>query len=162
LAFAGKLVDKSIETKWDRGGLGRKRLWLNCFREKRIWVDFERDVVFLDLLNGYSQLSLGGRNRTDFLHEFATEELSKIRRLGIGDRLSRHGMSSRYIKPLGGLKQLYFWDNFGNMYWSNNLLKDKEVVRQRMVGEWEERKEQDKDWEGELPNLRIMRESDSF
>jgi len=161
LAFAGKLIDKSIEMRWDRGGFGRKRLWLDCFGERRMWVDFERDVVFLDdLLNGINQLE---RNRMDLLHEFATEELGKIRRFGIGDRWTYQDMIlSRYIKTSGSLKELYFWDDFEDMSRSNSLLDNKEVVRQRMVWDLEKRKENDKNWVGELPDLRIMRESDSL
>jgi hypothetical protein len=62
----------------------RRKLW-----EKRIWVDFERDIIFVDTLRR-RPLSWD-RTRVDgdplvFMKKYAKEETSKIRRLAVGGR----------------------------------------------------------------------------
>jgi len=157
LAFAGKLIDGSIEGKWDRGGFGRKILWLAHFGEKRTWVDFETDVVFLDLVGGW----VHRRHPLALVHEFAAEDVGKIQRLGLGDRGNHTQSIPRDMRYFGGLKLLYLWDDFEDTELPLRR-EDKEVFQQRMVRALKIGKEQDKDWEGELPDLKVMRGADSL
>jgi len=156
LAFAGKLLDKSIEGKWDRGGFGRKRLWLDHFGEKRTWVDFETDVLFFCLVGGWAQRY--GQDPLAILNIFAAEEMGKIQRLGFNDDGNGSMSFPRNMKYLGGLKLLYFWDDFKD----DEIPSQLEVLRQQMVQSLKEEKDQDKDWEGELPDLKIMWGGDSL
>lgn len=159
LAFAGKLIDSSIEGKWDRGGFGRKMLWLDNFGEKRTWVDFKTDVLFLDLVDGWSHRY--EQHPLALLHDYATEEVSKIRRLGLGDRGNNSLSIPTHIKSFGGLKLLYVWDDFEDAE-TPSRFEDKEAFQQRMLRVLREGKRQDKDWQGELPEVKVLRGADSL
>lgn len=83
---------------WDSRGIAdhqewhRRKLW-----EKRIWVDFEHDVIFVDTLKR-EDLSRSFRSRLIdplvLMKKYAKEETSKIGRLAVGGRWVMHSGSS--------------------------------------------------------------------
>jgi hypothetical protein len=82
----------------DRQTWNRRELW-----EKRIWVDFERDVIFVDTLKR-GALSLSFRTRPVdplvLMRLYAKEEIKKIRRLAVGGRWLMH-WGSNVIDQIG-------------------------------------------------------------
>jgi hypothetical protein len=71
--------------------------------EKRIWVDFERDVIFVDTLKrGALSLSFGARpvDPLVLMRLYAKEEVKKIRRLAVGGRWLMH-WGSNVIDQIG-------------------------------------------------------------
>jgi hypothetical protein len=97
LAFAG--TNLGLEPKdreeWDRKGFG----------EKRIWVDFEQDIIFVDAMwrvRKYSKCA--PLNPLGLLREYAPEESKKTHRLALGTSWASGIGGSEIMKALHGSK----------------------------------------------------------
>ncbi|KAF4634256.1 hypothetical protein G7Y89_g3839 [Cudoniella acicularis] len=171
LAFGGGHllpVRHLVKKKWER---------MQIF-EKRIWIDFERDVVFLNMNGVFFESHLEQQRFTNY----AGEDAKKIRRLGLGGvtTWASSGMItlfpqayeiSRGMRAFEGLEELLIYDNRvderGEL---RNLspggipdpMMDGEFIRKRLVDEIGIAKCQDESWTTRVPAVRIVQSSDSI
>lgn len=180
LAFAGTNLipgDMLFEDEWIKGRFG----------EKRIWVDFKRDVIFIFAEDG--ELGRCGHPhswpfRLDRFVEYAKEEVGKIARLAIAGTwygLSPTGMAEgpfglvsigmaslgpdlmkRLKKGKFGkfetLRELVVWHS--DLFTLNRhyVTRSSEQVKREILDELRQEKERDVEWTAELPVVTILRD----
>ncbi|KAF4627617.1 hypothetical protein G7Y89_g10537 [Cudoniella acicularis] len=142
--------------------------------EKKIWIDFERDVVFLDV---WHRTGLEECLSRKLFQEFVPDEVSRIKRLGFGGGWAVASGATRTFMELIGqrgvfdgftsLEEVYVWDDIstippppsGNRH--PFALSDKEPFRLGLVKSLEILRSKG-GWDAErpLPSVRIMRDLD--
>jgi hypothetical protein len=181
LAFAGtnRALEPTEEQEWNKKG----------FSEKRIWVDFERDIIFIDAIwrdRKYSKCA--PHNPLGLLRRYAREDAKKIRRLALGTSLNFgwgggqliHNLRGSHI-PMGGGAPVWqrrwewFWgldsvvelfvdDHFksqGEQHESGYLngAKEEEWIAKAIAERMREGRKGCPEWIAEVPLVKVVRGS---
>ena len=116
LVFAG--TDMGLESKdieqWDRKGFG----------EKRIWVDFERDTIFVDAMwrvRKYSKYA--PLNPLGLLRKYAPAESKEIQKLALGTSWASGLGGSEIMEALHG-SQIPKGDDIPSWFWGFENVKE--------------------------------------
>lgn len=156
LAFAGKHGRPELKTaqKWAAFG----------FAEKRIWINFSRDVLFLE-----DELLVTRRWR------YAPEEIEKVKRMGFLLKLRswKAGESwlpimknfFRALLPLKGLEEVFLWDSTTEDIVEadvddNSTARQLEVIQIEMEELWKELLDNPERSGQKIPVLRVMKGSE--
>ncbi|KAH6666279.1 hypothetical protein B0J14DRAFT_604543 [Halenospora varia] len=160
LAFAGHYLDHScylstfIE-KWNKNPLGRKR----------VWIDFKRDLLFIDLL---SKPHYNAPLHLFFpiLAEFCPEDISRVQRLAIGcgsspmiyNRMVANFKATSALKPFEALRELVICDAYEKRFtWPR---KEESVVKS--ISDSLLNIQKSEGWKRELPIIKVSRELDAM
>ncbi|KAH6666281.1 hypothetical protein B0J14DRAFT_604546 [Halenospora varia] len=184
LAFPGQLLlpeqskklRKEVKNEMDRYGM----------LEKRIWIDFDRDVVFLDLETGRRRHRLNYASDGPVLPGFFKElvkygsyEVNKIRRLAItsmGGWLPDQPPRSEWyfsmleLMSFASLQEFLLYDDVEEISKSEKPFcatsrratcrYDRDLVKKIFMEDLERAKTTEERWTADLPLLRVMRSSD--
>ncbi|KAH6666101.1 hypothetical protein B0J14DRAFT_605312 [Halenospora varia] len=161
--------NRQFKERWERYGLG----------EKTIWVDFRRDVVFLEVIN-----IIRIQNLMQVLWHFvaARDEggLGRIRRLGIGGRWGSQGAQwhneikavveqPKFGRTFGSVEELFVWDNCEVMWEGAEPrrgtvyeVSKKDLVERKVREDLEGMKKKKGWWDKDrpIPVVRVMRGED--
>ena len=142
-AFAGRNLVRAPQNKRDESLVLSAETWLGECKEKRVWVDFERDEVVVDKLGPLS---------------YANEEMEKIQRLGVYRTENARVFTTVCDEMMGvlplftGLKELSLYLKFEDG--DSVTVEDvKKVIVKELVLAREERKEE---WLVELPLVKVV------
>jgi hypothetical protein len=181
LSFAGTNLiprDMPFKEEWVKGRFG----------EKRIWVDFKRDVIFIFSEDG----QLGGCGhphsrpfQLDLFAEYAKEEVGKIARLAIagtwyglkslgGMAEGPFGRAPIGLAPMGpdlmrrlmegmfgkfrALRELVVWHSDMVILNRHYVKRSSEQVKREILDVLRKEKERDVEWTAELPVVTILRD----
>lgn len=142
-AFAGRNLMKLTEIQRDKDLELSADKWLGECKEKRIWVDFERDEVVADKIGCLT---------------YANEEIEKIRSLGIyrtdnadGYMIGNDEMV-KFLPLFTGLRELSLYLKFeeGDLVVVEDL--EKRLMKELALA----RKERVEEWSAELPALNVL------
>jgi hypothetical protein len=181
LAFAGTDLglDPKDKEEWDRKGFG----------EKRIWMDFERDVIFVDAMwrvRKYSKCA--PLNPLGLMRKYAPEESKKMHRLALGTSPTSGLGGSEIMKALHGSQipkggDAPNWEKRWEWFWGfNNVeellmddhfrrqrdeselgllgwLEDEGTVAEEIIEAMREGREGCPEWTAEVPLVKVVRGS---
>lgn len=176
LAFAGEnlALEPNDKKEWDKKGLG----------EKRIWVDFERDIIFVEAIwrpRKYSKCAQ--LNPLGLLRRYAPEDSNKIQRLAIGATwnwpyggavmaaLRGRGVAVGGDAPSWQRRPEWFWgfdhvvelfvdDLFKDQDQLKDGLLEEELVAEKIEERMREWRKQCPEWTAEVPRVKVIRGSD--
>jgi hypothetical protein len=166
LAFAGKNLvpnDQQFQEQWMKGGFG----------QPKVWLDFERDVIFIDRGKEYIG-QFGGTAPTtvmDHVIHHAKEDMKKIKNLAMRgtwglDRPIQHprhrGLGTfllATVKELTSLKNLVVYHSDQLSDAAPIIRKEADEVLLEILEALKKRKEVSPNWTAELPRVTVVKEN---